>query len=223
MKKKMPTRPKSGEAISLNSRSRSNSSDESERLDGSSKRPNKTEKKPTPKIIKILQVILTLFYGQFFANAIFDNFIRGIPYLVEEATPYSVIRVIVGVFIIALTILGMISIWFKVRILLFLNAFLLSIVFIFAIVVSIIDLVRRHERKVITEKELNSAIIENVIESVFRVIAIGLIFLMIKVLSKKPRVILSPPMSRAGSRESIRSVNININSSDNRRSRRIDL
>jgi len=35
-------------------------------------------------ITKIFQVILTLFYGQFISSAIFDNFIRTIPDLVEN-------------------------------------------------------------------------------------------------------------------------------------------
>jgi hypothetical protein len=162
--------------------------------DGSTKRTRiatrestkrKHKNKPSgkvPKSIKILQVILTLFYGQFFANAIYDNFIRGIPDVATEATPFSTIKVIIGVLIAALTVFGMISVWFRIRILLFVNIILLSIVFVFSVVVSIIDLVRRNERKTTIGKDMTSLIIETVVGNLFRVLAIALLCLMIKIL-----------------------------------------
>ena len=44
---------------------------------------------------------LTLFYGQFIANGIYDNFIRGIPELVETTSAFSIIIVTSGVIILA--------------------------------------------------------------------------------------------------------------------------
>lgn len=44
---------------------------------------------------------LTLFYGQFIANGIYDNFIRGIPELVETTSAFSIIIVTIGVIILA--------------------------------------------------------------------------------------------------------------------------
>ena len=53
---------------------------------------------------------LTLFYGQFIANGIYDNFVRGIPELIETTSAFSIIIVTIGVFILAI---GRIKFLFK--------------------------------------------------------------------------------------------------------------
>lgn len=67
-----------------------------------------------PNAIKMFRILLTLFYGQFFANAIYDNLIRGIPYVMGTASAFGIIRVTLGVVIILLVIFAMFAIWKKV-------------------------------------------------------------------------------------------------------------
>lgn len=70
-------------------------------------------------IIKGMRIALTLFYGQMIANAIYDNLIRGIPYLIDNVNAFPIIKVTLGVVIIALTIFAMIAIWMKLWALIF--------------------------------------------------------------------------------------------------------
>lgn len=67
-----------------------------------------------PKVVKALRILLTLFYGQFFANAIYDNLIRGIPYVVGNASAFGILRVTLGIVIIIHVIFSMFGIWKKV-------------------------------------------------------------------------------------------------------------
>lgn len=67
-----------------------------------------------PNIVKLFRILLTLFYGQFFANAIYDNLIRGIPYVVGTASAFGIVRVTLGIVIIALVVFSMFAIWKKV-------------------------------------------------------------------------------------------------------------
>ena len=76
--------------------------------------PRKKTIYENPNFVKMFRILLTLFYGQFFANAIYDNFIRGIPYVVGTASAFGIIRVTLGIVIIALVIFAMFAIWKKV-------------------------------------------------------------------------------------------------------------
>lgn len=135
------------------------------------------------KPLKAIEIVLTLFYGQFVANAIYDNFIRGIPDLVREQTYYNIIKVTLGLIMIALAIYSMIVIWLKkYHVLIFVSAILLTIVFLVALVVSIIDIVQRKERNVTTSQEVPILAAILTVESIFRIGAIILTFVMVKIL-----------------------------------------
>lgn len=56
----------------------------------------------------------------------------------------------------------------------------LIIVSIFSLIVSIIDLVQRYERKEINNKEFSAGIAEIIVESLFRIAAIAIKFVLIK-------------------------------------------
>lgn len=140
--------------------------------------------------IKLLQVLLTLFYGQLIANAIYDNFIRGIPGIAQDPTSvYNIIRVCLGAFMIAVTIYSVLFLWFRQYIILiFVSGILLCIVFLASLVVNIIDLVQRKERFQTTDyknHEFPLLITELVIESIFRLLAIVLTFVLVKVMKLK--------------------------------------
>ncbi|CAF0823517.1 unnamed protein product [Brachionus calyciflorus] len=139
-------------------------------------------------IVKAFRIALTFFYGIFFANAIFDNLIGGIPYVIEDATAFPIIKITIGALIIILTIVAMIGIWRKIWPLIFASAIALIILSIFALIVSIIDLVQRKERKALNSQDFASDIIEIVVEFIFRIIAIVIKFLMIKLIRGYQRV-----------------------------------
>jgi hypothetical protein len=143
------------------------------------------------KPVKFIEILLTLFYGQFIANAIYDNLIRGIPDLVREPTGYyNIIKVVLGCVIIAVTIYSMIVIWLKkYHVLIFISAILLIVVFLISLVVSIIDLVQRKERNMANEKETPILATVLVVESIFRVLAITLTFVLVKILRQNYELI----------------------------------
>ena len=138
------------------------------------------------KQVKFLEILLTLFYGQFISNAIYENLIRGVPDLVREPTNYyNIFRVVLGVVIILITIYSLLAIWLKrYQLMVFISAILLTIVFLISLVVQIIDLVQRKERNMYTEKETPIVATILTVESIFRVIAIVLTFLLVKVLKQ---------------------------------------
>jgi hypothetical protein len=131
---------------------------------------------------KLFRILLTLFYGQFFANALYDNLIRGIPYIVENGSAFGIVRVSIGVIIIALVVVGMIAIWKKIWPLVFGSAIVLIVVSIASLVINIIDLVQRRERKEIDGREVGSEIAEIIVEFILRAAAIVLQFLYAKFL-----------------------------------------
>jgi hypothetical protein len=136
--------------------------------------------KVNSKIIKAFEIALTLFYGQFLANAIYDNFIYGIPALVEEVTAFPIIRVILGVLIILQTVYSMVAIRLRKWILLFPSAIILILISLFALIITVIDLTQREDK--LDKKEFISAICEVVVETIFRIGAIVVKFFMIRIL-----------------------------------------
>jgi hypothetical protein len=104
------------------------------------------------------RIALTLFYGQFVANGIYDNLIRTIPYLVDKSPSvthfthvlkfiqndnlnfykkvYTIIKVTIGILIIGLTVFAMIAIWMNQRILIFASAILLIALSIASLIIS---------------------------------------------------------------------------------------
>lgn len=77
--------------------------------------PRKKSIYENQNIVKMFRILLTLFYGQLFANAIYDNLIRGIPYVAGTASSYGIARVTFGFIIIGLVIFSMFAIWKKVN------------------------------------------------------------------------------------------------------------
>ena len=65
------------------------------------------------RFIRMFNIFLTLFYGQLIANAIYDNFIRGIPDLIEAPGAFTVIRVALGIVIFATSVMALVAIWLK--------------------------------------------------------------------------------------------------------------
>ena len=143
------------------------------------------------KPVKLIEIVLTLFYGQFIANAIYENLIRGVPELVRESTSYfNIFRVVFGVVIIIVAIYSVFVIWLKkYQLMIFISAILLTIVFLISLVVSIIDLVQRKERNISSEKETPVLATILAVESIFRIIAIVLTFFLVKILRQNYELI----------------------------------
>ncbi|RNA17291.1 hypothetical protein BpHYR1_044547 [Brachionus plicatilis] len=139
-------------------------------------------------LIKGLRFALTFFYGQLFANAIYENLIRGISYAIEDPTTFPIIKITIGGLFFFITIFSMVAIWRKIRILIFISAVILILFSLFALIVSVIDLVLRNNKNQLTGTELKVNIAEITVESIFRVIAIVLHFYMIKLLRTYERV-----------------------------------
>lgn len=144
--------------------------------------------KDTNLLVKFLRFVLTFFYGQLFANAIYDNLIRGISYVIEDPTTFPIIKITIGGIFFVITIIAMVAIWKKIRILIFISAVVLIIFSLFALIVSIIDLVLRNNKNQLTGTELKVNIAEISVESFFRIIAIVLHFFMVRLLRSYDRV-----------------------------------
>ena len=72
---------------------------------------NKLKPETRTRVIRSFKLFLTLFYGQFAANAIYTNLIRGIPQLIENTSHvYPIIRVTLGVIMLLLTAFAIVSI-----------------------------------------------------------------------------------------------------------------
>ena len=134
------------------------------------------------KVIRSIKLALTLFYGQFAANAIYSNLIRGIPQLIENPSlAYPIIRVTLGVLMLLLTAFAVVSISLKIKpswILIWSGGIALIILTIAALIVDIIDIVQRKERKVLEGGELGAEIAELIVENILRTGAIIVTFFM---------------------------------------------
>ena len=133
------------------------------------------------KLIKISRILLTLFYGQFLANAIYSNLMRGIPQLINKPIEfYPVFKVTLGSLMFILTVYSMIVIWMKLWRLILASGIGLIVLSVLALIVTIIDFVQKNERKLIHESEFGSLIAELILETVLRVLAIIMTFLLVK-------------------------------------------
>ena len=97
--------------------------------------------------LKFFQVVLTLFYGQYISNSIFDNFILTIPELSDKPSWYYVIKVIIGVIIFCTSIFSLIVVWRKHFRLIFLSGIILLFVFVTTIVMTTVLLTLDYETK----------------------------------------------------------------------------
>ena len=62
----------------------------------------------------MFRLLLTLFYGQFIANAIYSNIIHGLPQLIEKPDQYyPILRVTLGVCMLALAVLAVVAVTLK--------------------------------------------------------------------------------------------------------------
>ena len=68
------------------------------------------------RLIKMFRLLLTLFYGQFIANAIYSNIIHGVPQLIEKPDQYyPILRVTLGVCMLALAVLAVVAVTLKFK------------------------------------------------------------------------------------------------------------
>lgn len=150
------------------------------------------------KVIKVFKLLLTLFYGQLIANAIYDNFIRGIPHLVDDPKAfYPIVKVVLGVVILATCIFNLISLKLKnCKIqwqLIFVGAILLILIAVASLIVTIIDLVQRRERKLTTQPDYVAGCLELGVETIFRIIAIILSFVLVHFLKSPYNAVPTGP------------------------------
>jgi hypothetical protein len=144
--------------------------------------------------VKAIEIILTLFYGQFIANALYDNFIRGIPELVREPTAYyNIIKVVLGAVIIAATGFSITAIWWRKKHinLIFASAVTLIVIFLIALIINIIDIVKRQERGYISGNEIPILGTILAVESLLRIAAIALTFVLTNLLKKNYELVAS--------------------------------
>lgn len=150
------------------------------------------------KVIKVFKLILTLFYGQLIANAVYDNFIRGIPHLVDDPKAfYPIVKVVLGVIILATCVFNLISLKLKnCKVqwqLIFVGAILLILIAVASLIVTIIDLVQRRERKLTTQPDYVAGCLELGVETIFRIIAITLSFILVHFLKSPYNAVPTGP------------------------------
>ena len=134
------------------------------------------------KHIKILRILLTLFYGLFLAIAIYKNFIPAIQHFIEKKPIdfYTVFKIILGSLMVILTVYSMIVIWTKIYRFIFSSGIGLIVLSILALIVTIIDFVQKYERKQTPESNFWLSIALLIFETVLCVLAIIITFLLVK-------------------------------------------
>jgi hypothetical protein len=134
------------------------------------------------RLIKMFRLLLTLFYGQFIANAIYSNIIHGVPQLIEKPDQYyPILRVTLGVCMLALAVLAVVAVTLKFKfswLLIFISGIILVLLSIAALIIDIIDIVQRRERKFLVGSEFGSAITELIVENLLRTCAVVVTFFM---------------------------------------------
>ena len=148
------------------------------------------------KLIKIFRLVLTLFYGQFAANAIYSNLIRGLPHLIENSPgSYPIARVTLGLLMLALTVYAVVIITIKLKfqwLLISVSGFVLICLSISALVVEIIDIVQRKERKALEGGDLGAEITEIIVENILRIAAVVITFFLSKFIHTCPDYLKVP-------------------------------
>ena len=148
----------------------------------------KKERKPMDRsmVHKIFIIGLTLFYGQLLANVFYNNFITGIPELVVDSTSaLAILKVVIGVLILAIAIFSLITVYMKKHMLIFISSCVLMGVCLVALVITVTDLILRRERGQTVGKDFASAIGQVVLESIFRIAAISVQFVFIHLLKQE--------------------------------------
>ena len=105
------------------------------------------------KLVRAVQVTLTLLYGHMVAIAFYDNFIVGIPELIVEPTSYyNIIKVGLGAGLVVLSIVGLVATWTKSYTTILVNGFLLLIALLTFAFVSTVDLARNFDKLDVIDK-----------------------------------------------------------------------
>lgn len=129
------------------------------------------------KLQRVLQVGLTIFYGQLLAIGIYDNLLAGIPALIKNSSYYfNIARVALGLLIIITSIASLIVIWNKAFKFIFISGILLIIILVTLIVISTIHLTQNYEQ--LSTLDRYQAILEIVIKSIILCLAIFITFFM---------------------------------------------
>jgi hypothetical protein len=144
--------------------------------------PKPLEPKLRYTLLRSFKLFLTLFYGQFAANAIYSNLIRGIPQLIENPSyTYPIARVTLGILMLLLTGFAVVSISLKIKpswILIWSGGGVLIVLTLAGLIIDIIDIVQRKERKALQGGELGAEIAELIVENILRTAAIISTFFM---------------------------------------------
>ena len=132
------------------------------------------------KIYRLLRTSLIFFYGHFFTNAIYTNLIHVIPSIqTNPVNYYSFVKLTLGLLMFMQTIFSVIVIWLKVWKLIFAGAWTLIIVSIGCLVIEIIDLT---DKAAYETNSLGSSVTQIIVEVLFRLLAIGATFCIVKFL-----------------------------------------
>ncbi|CAF1016978.1 unnamed protein product [Brachionus calyciflorus] len=98
-------------------------------------------------LIKLIQIYLTIFYGQLLSIGIYENLLTGIPELIQNSQSYfNITRVCLGILIIIQSIFSLIIIWVKKFKIVFISGILLTIIFLVYIIVNTIHLTQIYEK-----------------------------------------------------------------------------
>ena len=130
------------------------------------------------KETQFLQVLITLFYGQFLSQSIFENFVRTIPDMLEEepTEPYYqlVIKVSFGSFIFVMSIISLVAVWKRFFRLIMISGILLFATFITTLLLATIQLTLKFEEMTISERF--KMIAKLAFEAVFQLVGMGATF-----------------------------------------------
>ena len=128
-------------------------------------------------LTRLIQIVLTIFYGQLLSIAIYDNFLLGIPALVENSTSYyEYIRVALGFLIIVNALISLIAIWNKFFSYIFLSGFILIIIYLVYMVITTVNLALNYEN--ISNAERTTGIISISLKSISLIFGIFVTFLL---------------------------------------------
>ncbi len=139
------------------------------------------------RLANVFGILLIFFYGQFTANAIYSNLIRGTAQWLEHSSYFAIAKVILGILMLSNAVFSVIVISLKVRfsrLLIFISGIILCLLSVIDLVFEIIDFVEKKEKNRFHGNELGSTIAEIVIENLFRTTAIILTFIMQEFIQK---------------------------------------
>ena len=128
-------------------------------------------------LTKLIQIALTVFYGQLLSIAIYDNFLQGIPSLIQDNTShYQYIRIALGVLIIANAFISLFALWNKYFSYIFMSGFILIIIYLCYIIITTINLALNYENMTTIQK--STGVIDIAIKSINLIFGIFVTFLM---------------------------------------------